>query len=353
MAHMADHVWSPSEPGKNRRRMVSAATPAVFALVYPAFVDLFHLAVGNAGTTVTPGGAMAAGLMLALMLAVPAYAFLKALHCPALEDHPSSFEIRARRLAYASVVAPTLYCMVGVMQILLHSPLPDEVSWALIWAVGTVWFVCAPLHANEALPVRPSPKLRVAHGISALIVLLYVAFHLFNHLFGWEGEQAHAAVMAAGRKVYRSAIGEPILVVAMLFQTISGLGLAWRWSAHRGDFHRTFQVASGLYLAVYILGHMNSVFVLARAYFGIQTGWGFATGAPNGLIHDAWSVRLIPHYFLAVFFVIGHLFSGLRVVMLTHGTNRVSADRIWLAGVIGGATLALVIMLAMCGMRFH
>lgn len=115
--------------------------------------------------------------------------------------------------------------------------------------------------------------------------------------------------MEVGRKVYRSPIGEPILVDAMLFQTDSGSILAWRWSSRKLDFYKTFQVGSGVFLVIYILGHMNSVFVLARAYFGIPTGWDLATGAPNGLIHDWWSARLIPHYALVAFLVIGDICS--------------------------------------------
>ena len=46
---------------------------------------------------------------------------------------------------------------------------------------------------------------------------------------------------------------------------------------------RSFQIASGVYLAFYVLGHMDSVFIFARTYLGIDTGWGFATGAPTGI----------------------------------------------------------------------
>lgn len=83
----------------------------------------------------------------------------------------------------------------------------------------------------------------MAHGVSALIVVVYAAFHLTNHLLAWEEEAAHAAFMNAGRRVYRSSIGEPILAAAMLFQVVSGLVLTWQWSAVRSGFIRTFQIA--------------------------------------------------------------------------------------------------------------
>ena len=57
----------------------------------------------------------------------------------------------------------------------------------------------------------------------------------------------------------------------------------------------------------YVLGHMDSVFIFARTYLGIDTGWGFATGAPTGLVKDPWNIRLVPHYWLGAFFVLAHL----------------------------------------------
>src|SRR6185437_7060135 len=161
----------------------------------------------------------------------------------------------------------------------------------------------------------------------------YVLFHIINHLFGLVGPGAHAAVMKIGRVVYRSGVGEPLLVAAMLFQIGAGLYLSWRWSAAPQGFHRTYQVASGAYLSLFILGHMNSVLIYARSFLRIQTDWNFAIGAPTGLIHDAWNVRLLPHYALGVFFVLSHITSGLRMVLIAHGVDRRNADHIWGVGI--------------------
>src|SRR3546814_6716381 len=103
---------------------------------------------------------------------------------------------------------------------------------------------------------------------------------------------AIASVMKIGRVVYRSGVGEPLLVAAMIFQIATGLVLAWRWSAAAQGFHRTFQVASGAYLSLFILGHMNSVFIYARSFLVIPTDWNFAIGAPTGLILYAWNTLL-------------------------------------------------------------
>ena len=79
-------------------------------------------------------------------------------------------------------------------------------------------------------------------------------------------------------------------------QAGTGFFFVWRLTAAPSNRFRTFQIASGVYLAFYVLGHMDSVFIFARTYLGIDTGWGFATGAPTGIVKDPWNIRLLPHY---------------------------------------------------------
>jgi len=130
--------------------------------------------------------------------------------------------------------------------------------------------------------------------VAGALVLGYVLFHLTNHLLGLMGPDVHAAVMKMGRLVYRSTVIEPVLVTLLLFQVIVGVRLAWRWSSLPADAFRVFQIGSGTYLAAFILTHLNSAFVSARAVHHLETDWAWASGAPTGLIHDAWSIRLVP-----------------------------------------------------------
>jgi hypothetical protein len=252
-------------------------------------------------------------------------------------------------LAYASVAAPTLYVFLGVVQALVHSPISDEIVWCMIWVAIAIWSQSA--RNLVAAPVPAVGRWRVAHGLTAAILCLYVLFHLTNHLFGLVGPDAHATVMKIGRVVYRSGMGEPLLVAAMLCQIGTGLYLAWRWSAAAQGLHRTYQVASGAYLSLFILGHMNSVFIYARSFLRIPTDWNFAIGAPSGLIHDAWNIRLLPHYALGVFFVLSHIASGLRVVLIAHGVDRRNADRLWMICVAISIVVAAAIITGMCGIR--
>ena len=318
-----------------------ALAPAAAALCYPFLLRAFHAVIGPPAATPSPLAVLGAILTLTLAFAVP---FLGVALARRL-----TVSAGGRRLAYASVTAPTLYVFLGVVQALVRSPVPDEIIWSAIWLAAAVWSQVALNPVAEAAP--SVARWRVIHGLTAAALVLYVLFHVTNHLFGLIGPEAHAAVMKIGRTVYRSRLGEPLLVVAMLFQVGTGLFLAWRWSAAPQPFHRTFQVASGAYLSLFILGHMNSVFIYARTFLGIPTDWDFAIGAPTGLIHDAWNIRLLPHYALGVFFVLSHIASGLRVVLISHGVAPRRADRFWGAAAALSVVVAAAIIVGMCGVR--
>lgn len=332
---------------QNHRRVLQkrfdclSLVPAVAAICYPFLLNAFHAIVGTQARSQPPLATATATFILVVAFVVPFLGI--ALACRP-KSNPGS-----RRLAYASVVSPTLYVFLGVVQALIKSPVPDEVIWCAIWLAIAIWSRSARDPVAAAVPAVGG--WRFVHGVTAAVLCLYVVFHLTNHLFGLVGPDAHAAVMKIGRVVYRSVVGEPLLVAAMLFQIGTGLILAWRWSSAMCDFQRTYQVASGAYLSLFILGHMNSVFVYARRFLGIPTDWNFATGAPTGLIHDAWNIRLLPHYALGAFFVLSHLASGLRVVLIAHGVDRRNADRLWGACVATSAIVAAAIIAGMCGVR--
>ena len=333
---------------KSGKASTHAIDPIVFlpplaAGAYPFLLMLFHELVASTGSRLA--GPQVTGAAIVLLAAFAAPALSVAVACR--QGISRSF----RRLAYGCVVTPTLYVLLGVVQALIGSSIPDPWVWCAIWA-GAAF--CAYRADADRVPAAAMPSMgrwRIAHGISAAILCLYVLFHLGNHLVGLIGPAEYAALMEAGRTVYRAAFVEPVLVLAFLFQIASGLYLAWHWSAARHDFFRTFQIASGLYMSVFILGHMNSVFIYARTYLGIPTDWAFATGAPTGLIHDPWNIRLLPHYALGVFFVLSHLVAGLRVVLVAHGSEPRRADRLWFIGAAASAVVAVAIIAGMLGVR--
>jgi succinate dehydrogenase hydrophobic anchor subunit len=117
------------------------------------------------------------------------------------------------------------------------------------------------------------------------------------------------------------------------------------------DLFGTLQTAAGIYLAIYLVSHMIAVFVLGRMVMKVDTDFLFATGAPAGLLHDPWNVRLIPHYSLAAWALFIHLGCGLRGVLLSHRASVSAANASAWAMVGLGAAVAATIILSMCGLH--
>jgi hypothetical protein len=329
----------------------------VAALIYPLTLWSFHLSVSASETGGRSAMAVAAAAAsLALSFVLPALTVLAALHLAGI-DKPSALQLRARKAAFISVAAPTIFVFLGVLFYMARYPIPESAAWAIIWIAAIVFVGLGRLSKREPQDTVLAPRtsaLRVAHGISAAaIILLFLAWHICNHLFGLFGAEAHVAFMKVVRHIYRAKVIEPLLVGLLLFQAASGLWLFGKYMGERMDRFRAFQLASGIYLAFYVIGHMNSVFIFARTFLGIDTDWAFATGAPQGLIRDPWNIRLVPHYWLGVFFVLSHLSSGLRGVLLAHGWQKSVADRVMIGGSLTGGLVATLIMLGLCGMRIQ
>jgi hypothetical protein len=294
--------------------------------------------------------------MLALSFGLAGLILITAMSLARVEN-ANALQLRARQVAFLAVAAPIIFVFMGVLLYMAGNPVPDEAVWSVIWVLTILYVGLGDRFLTKktnAAPVQAAPSLRVAHGISALtIILLFLGLHLSNHLVGLAGPDAHAAVMRVARVIYRAKVIEPVLVFLFLFQAGSGLWLIHRSLAQPMDRFRAFQLASGMYLAFYVVGHMDSVFIFARSYLGVDTTWVWASGGSKGLIRDAWNVRLIPHYWLGVFFVLAHLSAGLREVLLAHGWRKVVAVRIMISGSFAGCVVATLIMLAMCGVRLH
>ncbi|WAU76559.1 hypothetical protein [Acinetobacter sp. TR3] len=317
--------------------------PLLGAICYPFLLMLFHEVASTSAEKMNLLQILIASFILICTLLVPVTGIVVSCY--------ANIPKNVRRLAYACVVSPTLYVLLGVVQALVGSSIPDPWIWCIIWLLVAIWaFRSTDYNSSLEMPINMA-RWRVAHGICALIVCVYVIFHLGNHLVGLIGPTQYEIVMNIGRVIYRAAFIEPLLVAAFLFQVGSGLYLAWKWSGKKHDFFRTFQIASGLYLSIFILGHMNSVFIYARTYLGIETDWNFATGYPSGLIYDPWNIRLVPHYFLGVFFVLAHLATGLMFLFKAHGVRQPVINYFWGVGLIGSLIVASAIILGMIGFR--
>jgi hypothetical protein len=329
--------------------VIAPAAALLYPLTLKSFNDAITSVEAGSGTYLSE---LIAAFILLLSFAVPTLAVVMSLRLGAVEN-PTVIQLRARRIAMLSVAAPTILVFLGVLDFMAGNPVPDLALWTIFWVGALIFVLLADSERLAPSDVKPViPAIRVAHGFSALaIITVFLGLHLTNHLTGLIGPETHAQFMKAVRTIYRAKLVEPVLVLLLFFQVATGLYFALRYIAKPMDAFRAFQVASGIYLVFYVLGHMDSVFILGRTFLGIETGWDFATGAPVGLIKGARNIRLLPHYGLGVFFVISHLFCGLRIVLLAHGASKPIADRVMIGGGIAGALIATAIMLGMCGMR--
>ena len=143
-----------------------ALVPAAAAICYPFLLNAFHAIVGTQAVSPPPLAIAKATLILVV-------AFIVAFLGIALACRPTS-NPGSRRLAYASVVSPTLYVFLGVVQILIKSPIPDEVVWCVIWLAIAIWSQSAGDPVAPAVPAVGG--WRVVHGVTAAVLSLYVVF---------------------------------------------------------------------------------------------------------------------------------------------------------------------------------
>jgi hypothetical protein len=350
MMSITAHSRTAGDSGAKAR--LAMLVPSLAALLYPFALKGFNASVTRIPDVASALSWLSAAVYLALAFAVPLMAMLAAMSLSRI-GRPTVAQLRAKRAALLAVAAPTLFTFVGVVLYMLHDPVPDTWLWVVCWVIVLALLLRSDNEAPARVAARVVPVLlRVAHGAAALaLVMIFLALHIANHLMFPAGEGTYDVVMKMFRHVYRTDILQPLVVALFLFQIGTGLFFVWRLTAAPSDRFRTFQMASGVYLAFYVLGHMDSVFIFARMYLGTDTGWSFATGAPTGLVKDPWNIRLVPHYWLGVFFVLAHLAAGARGVLMAHDVRNAFADRFMIGGAVVGGIVATVIMLGMCGMR--
>ena len=318
--------------------------PPAAALFYPQAVRALYESGKLLHQTSGPGYAvawLAFVVSVGLVYGVPALGIGVA-YLLGRRERTSPSELLARRLAHLAVASPSLFVLVGVVLYLFHAPNGDSVFWWILWLTAlaaAAWAVRRQGRDTHASAASAPVSLRVAHGTSALlIVLIFLVWHLVNHASAAFSLESNQAMMSALRKWYRSELVQPVLVTLILFQVVSGVILLWRVTAVRSDLYQTLQTSTGAFLAAFIVSHLNAVFILGRAVSKVDTTFLWASGAPVGLLPDAWNVRLIPHYSLGVWFVITHMGLGLRGVLLAHRVSLPTANRVaWGVSALGAA----------------
>ena len=230
-------------PGASALRVqLSVLIAPLAALSYPYILTGFNASVTR--ITMSDVGALpwlTAVVSLLLAFAVPLIALLAAMYFAEIRQ-PTLAQLRAKRMALLAVAAPTLFTFIGVVLTMLGDPVPDTWFWVACWALAVVAFFRADGNAAAPTEVQPIPAaLRVAHGISALVIIgIFLALHISNHLTGLVGPSTYDAVMKIFRHVYRTEILQPLLVTLFFFQIGTGLYLVWRHTAAPSDLSDRF-----------------------------------------------------------------------------------------------------------------
>jgi hypothetical protein len=314
--------------------------PAAAALAYPLLLMLLYrcgrqLAEATNAPAILSAG-LGVGTAAALIVCVPLLGFVAIRR---------SDQLQTRRLAHLAFAAPPLFTVTGILFFLLGIPNGDYAVWVVLWAAALA-YAARKLPETGTTTARSVGWIRTAHGLSAgIIIAAFVIWHLANHVVALWSLDQNKAVMDVLRLWYRSNTVQPLLVALLLWQLLSGLRLLWAKLPSASDLYSSIQTATAAYLAVYVSSHLIAVFVLGRWFLAVDTTFPWASGAPTGLLLDPWSVRLIPHYSLAVLFLVSHFAVGLRTFLLGHGVRPITAARTtWTICALGLAlTLAILV----------
>ncbi|MGL6162681.1 hypothetical protein [Microbulbifer sp.] len=185
------------------------------------------------------------------------------------------------------------------------------------------------------------------HRISALLISLYVVFHLANHLAALGGVETHIAFMQNYRQVYRASLVEPLLLACVLFQVGSGITFIVRRRGQRRGFFDRAQALSGAYLAFFLLFHLSAV-LYGRFVQGLDTNFYFAAA---GLQPGAYPGFFMPYYALAVLAYFTHLACGLSW-LTRRRLPTVARDRAAIGAMALGLLLAVTIVAAFSGVLY-
>jgi hypothetical protein len=190
--------------------------------------------------------------------------FLRCLHCG---SHAVLHAKRKKRLlAYLAFASPPLYTAIGVLCFLLHAPRADYLIWVLLW----IALIAFALRKDDRVVItnrsRPMPvRLRMAHGMSALTILLvFLVGHMTNHVIGIWNLASDIEVTGILGTIYRGSWLQPELVGLFVFQIISRLVLLGSRMTRSADLPGALQTTSEMYLAAFLISHMTAVFILDR-----------------------------------------------------------------------------------------
>lgn len=319
--------------------------PLVGVAVYPTVIANFTKAITGYHQSGDIGLATAAAVLMLIVAALVPTVSARAL-IRTRPDDVANVVLTRSLLCLMFAIAP-LY----VLSILLAAKTGTVQHHGAIWTsscavMGLV--LCFGKSRNTSTASGPAVVwLRIVHGTAALCLLLgFLVAHLIHHDLAIWSVKLHGSAMEFMRLWYRSEYVEPVLFLLLLVMMITGLPLVANHSRRSADTFRIVQLATGVYIGVFLCAHL--VAVLGARSAGVETDWFFATGR-NGLLDGRG--MLIPYYIFAVFFLVLHVGCGLRLVLLKHGVEEVTANKTFYG--VAAAGLIATTLVAIAALGFH
>jgi hypothetical protein len=329
-------------------RRLWLVVPALCALAYPSLLSLLSAGLVLAHGSDSPNGPIVlvgviGSLTLALAVMLISFVFGLALGSPHVE-RPADF--RARCVALLAFATPSLYVGFANVGGVLQAPSAAPIAWLIFWTLMAMIVLKGSRSSSTASAMTPVGyrRLRVAHGASALaILLLFVGPHIGNHLAGFWSGPVHIAIMNVARRVYRDDIVQPVLLALIGFQILSGTALVQRRMRMPNDFLGTVQTMCGAYIGVYFLAHMTAVFAARHA--DIDTNWAWLTRPNDSLLASLLKLRLLAHYWVGPMAIVAHFACGLRWILLQRDISPATANRIaWTLITVGIVASSLILL---------
>lgn len=332
-------------------RRLWLAVPALCALAYPSLLGLLSSGLVLVHGSPSPNGGLVwvsviASLALALAVMLVSFGFGLSLGSPHVRDDPE--DRRARSIAHLAFATPSLYVGFENVAGVLQAPSAAPIAWLVLWALVVMMAVLAPASSPMAAAMTSTGhrRLALAHGVSAsVILLLFIGPHIVNHAAGFWNGPVHIAVMNVLRRVYRDEIVQPVLLMLIGLQILSGAALVRRRMRMPSDFLGTVQTMCGAYIGVYFLAHMTAVFAARHA--GVDTNWSWLTRPNDSLLVSLFKLRLIAHYWAGPIAIVAHIACGLRWILRQRDVSPATSDRIAWTFITAGVVASSIILLAL------
>ena len=277
---------------------------------------------------------------LLLAFALPAAGLAILLRGP---DLATSSGRRLRLWAHLATLAPVISTALRVPR-----GLPQRPVWLALFGAALAISLWRSRRGDTTTPLdvapEPRPLVLELHRASAVIIVAFAALHFASHLSAAHSLALNTRVVDAVRLVYKQPPMEALLLMALPVQIGTGL---WLFRAARDRALSRWdrlQLASGLYLALFLAAHAT-----ATAYLFRDLSFRAASGARSGLFGDP---SFLAYYVLGPLAVFAHLACGTRSLTIRRlGPRR--AEKL-AAGLLGlGTLVTFLISLALCGIHFQ